>query len=148
MVNRINRFRGDYFYLSNFYNAPVEYKGVHFKNNEAAFQSAKLIGTSAESNRKKFSNMEPSMAKREGRRVVLRSDWEKVKDKVMYDIVKNKFINNPALKNKLLETDDAILTEGNTWNDTYWGYDTKQKRGLNKLGKILMQVRRELKEVD
>ena len=38
----INSFRGKYFFLSNFYMAPVIWEGSHFTNNEAAFQSAKL----------------------------------------------------------------------------------------------------------
>jgi predicted NAD-dependent protein-ADP-ribosyltransferase YbiA (DUF1768 family) len=38
----INKFRGKYFFLSNFYGHPVEYDGLTYKNNEAAFQSAKV----------------------------------------------------------------------------------------------------------
>lgn len=63
----------------------------------------------------------------------------------MFDVVYAKFSGNPTLTKKLLATEDAILVEGNTWHDTYWGYDMRQKRGQNKLGKILMQVRRELR---
>ncbi len=62
----------------------------------------------------------------------------------MYDIVKCKFSMNDGLKEKLLATGNVILVEGNTWNDTYWGYDLNKKQGLNKLGNILMQVRYEL----
>lgn len=145
MVKRIEQFRGQYFFLSNFYDAPVTYLGLTYQNNEAAFQSAKVIGTKQESQRQAFTHLAPNEAKRKGRHVSLRSDWEKTKDQVMYEIVKDKFTNNPDLQEKLLATGNAILTEGNTWHDVYWGYDIRQKRGQNKLGKILMRVRQELK---
>ena len=38
----ISAFRGKYYFLSNFYAAPVVWDGVSYKNNEAAFQSAKV----------------------------------------------------------------------------------------------------------
>lgn len=74
----------------------------------------------------------------------MRSDWEEVKDKVMYEIVLAKFTQNPDLKEKLLATGDEYLEEGNTWGDTIWG--TVDGVGENRLGKILMRVRDELNE--
>ena len=74
----------------------------------------------------------------------MRSDWEEVKDKVMYEIVLAKFTQNPDLKEKLLATGDESLEEGNTWGDTIWG--TVDGVGENRLGKILMRVRDELNE--
>ena len=41
MGQNISAFRGAYDFLSNFYPAPITYNGLVFKNNEAAFQSAK-----------------------------------------------------------------------------------------------------------
>lgn len=141
----INKFRGSNYFLSNFYNAPVKYLGMTYRNNEAAFQSAKVLGTKQANQRIVFTHLEPSEAKHKGRHVTLRADWEQVKDQVMYDIVKAKFSDNTNLKQKLLDTGTAELIEGNTWGDTYWGYDIKQKRGRNELGKTLMRVRNELK---
>lgn len=144
MLTKIDKFKDKYYFLSNYYKAPVIYHGIFFTNNESAFQSAKLIGTKYEYLRRTFSNLPPNLAKRKGRQVVLRPDWEQVKDKVMYDIVKCKFSMNDGLKEKLLATGNVMLIEGNNWNDTYWGYDFDKKQGLNKLGNILMQVRYEL----
>lgn len=144
MNNKIIKFRGSNYFLSNFYEAPVKYLGMTYRNNEAAFQSAKVVNTKHANQRVVFTHLSPDEAKRKGRHVQLRPDWEKVKDQVMYEIVKAKFAANADLKQKLLATGDAELVEGNTWHDTYWGYDIKQKRGHNKLGKILMQVRAEL----
>lgn len=137
----INSFRGKYYFLSNFYDAPVTYEGLTYMNNEAAFQSAKVL---SKQERELFTGLDPSAAKRRGRAVTLRSDWEKVKNQVMYDICKAKFTQNEELKAKLLATGEAHLEEGNTWGDTTWG--TVDGVGENRLGKILMQVRYELKK--
>ena len=145
-MTKITKFRGKNFFLSNFYNAPIKYQGLFYQNDEAAFQSAKVIGTKQENLRKTFTILKANDAKRKGRHVLLRSDWEKVKEQVMYDIVFDKFTRNKDLKAKLLATGNAELIEGNTWHDTYWGYDFSKKRGQNKLGKILMQVRQKILE--
>lgn len=137
----INEFRGKYYFLSNFYIAPVIWEGVRYTNNESAFQSAKLT---SRIERQDFSELDPGAAKRRGRRVQLRHDWEKVKFQIMYEIVKAKFEQNEDLKIKLLETGDEYLEEGNTWGDKIWG--TVKGKGQNNLGKILMRVREELRQ--
>ena len=91
-----------------------------------------------------FSKASPSEAKATGRKIDLRSDWEEVKDKVMYEIVLAKFTQNPDLKEKLLATGNEHLEEGNTWGDTTWG--TVNGIGENRLGRILMKVRKKLQE--
>lgn len=133
----ISEFRGEYYFLSNFYSAPVTYNGMCFENNEAAFQAAKCPERMTE-----FCRLNPSEAKRLGRRVKLRGDWEAVKDTVMYEICKAKFSQNPDLADKLVATKDAELIEGNTWGDRIWG--VCDGVGENRLGKILMRVRAEM----
>lgn len=134
----VNEFRGKYYFLSNFYPAPVTYEGLTYSTNEAAFQSAKTF-----LDRKRFTNLDPLSAKRLGRKVQLRPDWEEVKYNIMYEIVKAKFIQNPDLKEKSLQTGNQHLEERNTWGDKIWG--TVNGTGENALGKILMKVREELK---
>ena len=134
----INEFRGPYYFLSNFFEAPVYYHGLRFRNNEAAFQAMKCPERASE-----FCNLPPNRAKQLGRRVNLRPDWEQVKFDIMYDICRAKFIQNPHLCTQLLKTDDAILVEGNTWNDRIWG--VCKGVGENHLGKILMRLRGELR---
>jgi len=60
----------------------------------------------------------------------------------MTDLVRQKF-SNPQLAKQLLDTKDFELIEGNTWGDTFWGVCSG--KGQNNLGKILMQIRNELK---
>lgn len=141
---KIDSFTGEYYFLSNFYMAPITYDGWDYTNNEAAFQAQK---TSSRILRVQlFSGANPSEAKRQGRSIKLRADWEDVKDNIMYEIVRAKFSQNPDLKEKLLATGDKLLEEGNTWGDVVWG--TVDGVGENRLGKILMRVRSELAEKD
>ena len=140
-MTEINCFRNKYFFLSNYFISIVKYEDMYYSSNEAAFQSVKLLN---KEDRYPFSCLTPHEAKKIGRTVLLRDDWEKIKNKVMYDIVKDKFTRNSLLKYKLLETGNAQLIEGNTWNDTYWGIC--HGKGLNVLGNILMGIRNEFKE--
>ena len=59
-----------------------------------------------------------------------------------------KFRQNPRLRECLLSTQDAVLVEGNTWHDNYWGNcrcrKCRRHKGLNRLGRLLMQVRAEI----
>ena len=141
-ISTIDSFRGKYYFLSNFFPAEVTYNGLTYQNNEAAFQAQK---TYSKEERIEFTTLEPRDAKRRGRRVRLRKDWEQVKDRIMEEIVRAKSSQNEELKEQLLATGDAQLVEGNRWNDRYWGVDIRSGVGENHLGKILMKVRSELK---
>lgn len=136
----INDFRYKYFFLSNFYMAPVEYNGIKYTNSEAAFQAQK---TTDKAERAKFASMSPSDAKRAGRHVKLRKDWEDIKVNVMYEVCRAKFTQNSELKAKLLATGNEMLIEGNTWGDKVWGQVNGE--GMNYLGKCLVRIRDELR---
>ena len=124
--------------MSNFYSTPVLYHGLRFENSEAAFQAAKCPDRMRD-----FCGLNPSEAKRLGRSVELRTDWEAVKYDVMYQICMAKFLQNQDLAQKLIKTGNAELVEGNTWGDTVWG--VCDGVGENNLGKILMRIREELR---
>lgn len=131
-------FDGKNSFLSNFEHSPIELRGFKFANGEAAFQGFKDMSRTAE-----FENLTPSEAKRLGRQVSLRPDWEQVKYGVMYEVVYSKFSQNDDLKDKLLATGNRLLVEGNWWNDKIWG--VSRNKGENHLGIILMRVRDELR---
>lgn len=136
----IEEFQGQYRFLSNFYYCTLTYNGVTYQNSEAAFQAQKVTD---ENYRLKFAKLNPSEAKKLGRHVPLRSDWEEIKDNIMFEVVLAKFASNSELQEKLLETGCEELVEGNTWGDRYWG--KVNGVGQNKLGQILMHVRTLLK---
>lgn len=145
-IDKIDDFRGHFFFLSNFYPCYIKKYGLVFKSTEALYQVAKLdtklrlshIG----SLRKIFSDLTPNQSKVLGQYIPLRKDWDEIKISVMNDILVQKF-QNPILKQKLLETGNAELIEGNTWNDRFWG--VCKGEGENHLGKLLMQIREILK---
>ena len=128
-------FDGDYDFLSNFYECNVTYDGIEYQSSEAAYQAQKC---QSKEERYRFKDLTPMKAKRLGRKVVMRTDWDDIKVDVMRKIVSAKFDQNPDLKQKLLDTKDEELIEGNYWGDTFWGVD---KYGENHLGKILMEIR-------
>lgn len=136
----VNSFAGRYNFLSNFFDAPVTYNGITYRNNEAAFQAQKATCHRLQQD---FSDLQPGQAKRKGRRVALRDDWEQVKDRIMYEICRCKFEQNQDCLNRLIATGEEELVEGNIWNDTYWGVCNGV--GENHLGKILMRIRTELR---
>lgn len=132
----IDRFGGRYAFLSNFYDAPLEYDGIIYANSEAAFQAQKAADPDR---RYDFINISASEAKRLGRRVVMRSDWIEVRYNIMYKVCREKFKQNPQLLELLLDTGDEELVEGNTWGDRTWG--RVNGVGENWLGLILMALR-------
>jgi hypothetical protein len=140
-TDMIDQFDGGYAFLSNFWPGPVVLDRVTYPTVEHAFQAAK---TRNRHERESIAALPtPGAAKRAGRKVTLREDWERVKVGIMEELVRQKFAD-PELAGRLLATGDEELVEGNTWNDRFWGVCRGQ--GLNELGKILMRVRAELRE--
>ena len=140
MDKKINHFTKEYKFLSNFYPCFVYYQGVRFSSSERAYQAAKCED---KTQWKQFQLCQTnSDAKYLGKHVKLRSDWEDIKIKVMYEILKSKF-SDPDLKSKLLDTEGSYLEEGNAHGDKFWG--TVKGEGRNELGKCLMKLREELK---
>lgn len=137
MTQRIDSFVGYHRFLSNFSPHGFYSGDVWYPTNEHYFQAMK---TKDEKERLSIvMATSPGEAKKLGRLVTLRSDWDKIKISVMKIGVKNKFDQNPSIKQLLMETGDAELIEGNTWKDTFWGVCNGV--GENWLGKILMDLR-------
>ena len=133
----INNFKSEpYTFLSNMYPCVVEYNKNKYRSVEHAFQAAKSLDTKEQY--LVWKTPSPYDAKKVGRKLTLRADWEDVKISIMEDLIHQKFMN-PDLRNKLLATGDAELVEGNNWNDYFWG--KVNGKGLNWLGKILMKER-------
>lgn len=136
----IDRFDGEYNFLSNFYMAEVIFEGQIYPSSEHAFQAAKSLDPIDRTKIRKTKT--PGNSKRMGREIKLRHDWDNIKYDVMLTIVRDKFTRHKDLAEKLLATENAVLIEGNTWGDRTWG--VVNGKGKNWLGKILMQVRNEI----
>lgn len=141
MMEKISSFQGNFRFLSNFYPAEVEFEGMIYPTVEHAYQAAKTLDFNE---RKRISGaITPGMAKRMGRQLAIRKDWNNIKLEVMEKLVYKKFSSHKHLMLLLLDTKGKILEEGNNWKDRFWGVD-EQGNGLNHLGKILMKVRGDL----
>jgi len=139
----ITDFRKENRWISNFEKCEIVYEGLAYGSTEAAYQSAK---TNDMEIRKLFCSMTPKQAMIYGREIInIRDDWEQVKYNVMYDVNFYKFTHHEYLKEKLLATEEAMLIEGNTWGDIFWG--VCDSIGENNLGKILMKIRSEIKKI-
>lgn len=135
----IIQFQGEHRWLSNFWPVDVMFEGICYKSTENAYQAAK---TTEPTLRAIFMNCKPGEAKRAGKSLPIRSDWESVKLSIMEDLLRQKFWQ-PEFREKLLATGDCQIIEGNHWNDTFWG--VCKGRGENNLGKIIMRIREELR---
>jgi len=134
MTDKIDSFRGEHFFLSNFY---IEPDGTCV---EMEFQASKC--TNDTDIQFVMGSATPGEAKKRGRQVELRLDWEKIKVGQMLSLLRHKF-SNPILGAMLLATGDTLLVEGNGWGDTFWG--VCNGKGKNMLGVLLMVVRSELR---
>jgi len=125
-------------WLSNFYPAPVTFEAYTYASVEHAYQAAKTLD---DGERELFRDAQTtaSIAKKLGKKVTVRADWDMVRLGTMEDLVWQKFSTHPDLAEKLLSTGDAEIEEGNWWNDRFWG--VCKGVGENNLGKILMRVR-------
>ena len=140
-------FKGKYEFLSNFYivKNPIYYDGHYFQTTEHAYQAYKTLDLKQLEAIKNCSS--PGEAKRlasNSKKTKLRSDWEKIKLPLMYDLLVDKFRGNPALSKMLYSLYGYHLEEGNWWHDNFWGncYCEKCKdiTGKNVLGKMLMRL--------
>lgn len=145
----IDSFQGYYRFLSNFWVAMVFYDDRAWPSSEHAFQAMKTLDKDQQEAIRVCKS--PGAAKKFGRKVTIRGDWDEIKVGIMADIVREKFKQNPLLLRRLLGTGEQILIEGNTWHDQAWGDCNCNKRiecqaqGQNHLGEILMKVREELR---
>lgn len=142
-VINFNRLKKPYGEFSNFAPYQINIGGKVWPTSEHYFQSQK---SDDQFYQKEILNADtPEIAAQLGRRkeVKIRSDWEEIKDEVMFVAILAKFTQHPYLKELLLSTEDALLVE-HTKRDSYWG-DGGDGSGQNMLGKILMRVREELR---
>jgi ribA/ribD-fused uncharacterized protein len=130
--------------FSNFDPHGVEMDGMWWPTIEHYFQAQKFHDAAYREKIRGAHN--PGQAKSLGssRKMILRSDWEEVKDEIMYQACLKKFQTHVEVRELLLSTGEEELVE-NAPGDYYWGCG-KNGTGLNKLGNILMRVREELRE--
>ena len=135
----ITEFSGEYRWLSNFYPCVLYYNYQKFLNSEAAYQCQKCAN---EEDKAQFSFLKAGPAKRMGRAIEVRSDWNDIKVQEMEEITFLKYMQNKELREKLIATFPEDIIEGNRWGDTFWG--VCDQVGANVLGQILMNLREDI----
>lgn len=142
----IDRFDGNHRFLSNFHEgaAPVAYRG-YWRTAEHAYQAAKSYDPAHVERVRQATT--PGQAKRAGREAVLVPHWDTTKVLVMWQVLVAKFGGQDySLWARLVDTRPALLVEGNTWHDQFWGdcacgREACAGAGENWLGRLLMVVR-------
>lgn len=163
--------KSPYYEFCNFYPSEIEYKGRKYQTSEHAYQSQKFTNNiyyldlvaNSDTPNKCFSLANQKKGRFTSKWFVNKNiygsltvneaidnsllynfkpieNWENLKDQIMFEIVYCKFSQNLRLKEILLNTGDQILVE-NSPRDNYWGIGS-EGNGQNKLGKILMYVRK------
>jgi len=135
----ILEFQGEYRWLSNFAPVLIQLPDGDYPSVEHAYQAEKTIDP-VERRFIRTANS-PGEAKRRGRRVTIRPDWDDIKVDVMYRLVQCKFKQEPY-RSRLIATGSREIVEGNRWGDTFWGMC--HGKGTNMLGKLIMEVRSEI----
>lgn len=139
-MTKIDSFKGNYEFLSNFAPCYIRYEGVLYTSVECAFQAAKVSDINI---KKQIAQLTPKDAKKYGKKVKLRSDWNNVRIDIMRDLLKIKFNDDHfGYRQKLVNTGDSYIEEGNKHHDTFWG--VCNGIGENHLGKLIMEIREEL----
>jgi len=141
---RFHRLTDDYGCFTNFARYPIVFDGLVWPTTEHCFQAQKFRDPEyAERIRCAVS---PSLAARLGRcrEVALRDGWDRVRDLVMRSVVTAKFLQHPDLAGRLLATGDRQLVE-DTPGEMHWG-DGGGRGGLNVNGRILMDIRRQIRQ--
>lgn len=144
-------------YLSNWYLSDFTVDGKKFTSAEQymMYSKAAMFGDS-DMAEKIMSTDDVGKIKYYGRCVKNFDDtvWVSRREETVYKGVLQKFLQNPELAKKLLDTGEQTIAECAV-HDRIWGiglsmqdenrFDTKKWEGLNLLGRVLMRVRSELK---
>ena len=140
VIDRFTKEAG-YEFLSNFHPSTIRFEGVLYPTVEHAYQASKSLDPKVRDLIRRART--PADAKKLGQGMSVRPDWSEIKLEIMKRLIHEKF-ENPFLRPKLLETEDAELILNNRWNDRFWG--VCRGSGENWLGKILMEERERIKE--
>lgn len=141
MAIKFYRIPDNFGFCSNFARTKIFIYGHWWETVEHAYQAMKTLNVADQDAIRKAKT--PKEARELGQTVQLRPDFDKVKDTIMKECVLAKFVQHQDLMMRLFSSDDEELIEDSPV-DWYWGCG-KDGTGKNMLGKILMEVREELR---
>ena len=133
--------------FSNFSPHGIQLQGMHWSTVEHYYQAQKFVGTADAAlipviHVVQTAAQAAALGRDRTRQV--RPDWEQVKTQVMREAVLKKFVTHTDIQAILISTGNQLIVE-NSPTDYYWGCG-REKTGQNHLGKILMDVRKEIRQ--
>ena len=130
-------------YLANYSNHGFTKDGVYYKTAEHYYQASKF--DDEEIRKKIICSKTPKEASNIGRdrNNIRKKNCRNKKLDDMYEAVYLKFSQNKDIRSKLIETRNEEIREMTT-KESYWGIGPDLD-GLNNIGKILMRVRKKIK---
>ena len=147
-VTQVFFYEQDFYVLSNFSAFTLKWKGLRFDTSEAAYHWEKFYDVNQGQHIKRMIQHAPSA--HEAYRIASecksqrRPDWDAVKVGIMRDILREKARQHEYVHRKLLATGDRELVE-DSWRDDFWGWGPNRD-GQNMLGKLWMEIRKELRD--
>lgn len=141
--NPIKGFRGEYRFLSNFYDCAYSDGSINFFCSEQGYMFEKSCDP--EYRKRILACTSAYQCKTVGRHAKLNEDWDSIKRyEAMLKHLRLKFAV-PAMRDLILATQNRYLEETNYHYDVHWGVSAQSGKGQNHLGRLLMCVREELK---
>ena len=144
MNDAIGFYPREFYPLDNFSSFKVEYNGYLYASLEEAFQSTLFLPDYPEISEK----IKNSHSAHEAQKIMF-DNIDKVKYTneeqvlIMEKLLRLKLEQNPYVKKKLLQTKDYLIVEDSP-KDAFWGWGLNRD-GENRLGKLWMKLREELK---
>lgn len=132
-------------WLSNMTYVNIYFDGILYPSTENFYQAMKY---KEQPIRRIISKMTPQDAKKYSRENYMtneRMESASGRIRVMTYAQRQKYAID-EFQQKLLLTGNCHIEEGNWWNDKFWGTDIKTREGENHLGKIIMNLRKEIQD--
>ena len=127
-------------FLLNSYPVTISFEGLLYPSVDHAYQASKTDDIKI---RELIKKSKISEVKKLGRSLQIRDEWVKSRIDIMRMLIREKF-QNPFLRHLLLCTGNLSLINDNLRNEKFWGMF--KGNGENWLGKILEEVREEIKK--
>jgi ribA/ribD-fused uncharacterized protein len=134
----------EFYVFSNFSSFMLEWKGKLWPTSEHAYHSEKFEDESMKEEIRNARSAHAALKYAEANKDKRKENWDEIKLQVMKEILHAKVEQHPYVLKKLLESGDRELIE-DSWRDSYWGWGP-DKDGENHLGKLWMEVRKEVVE--
>ena len=134
--------------FSNFSPHEIYLQGTSWSTVEHYYQAQKFVGTiDAALVQMIYTAQTPEEAAALGRdrTRLVRPEWEQVKTEVMREAILKKFLTHRDIQAILISTENELIVE-NSPCDYFWGCG-EDKTGDNHLGRILMSVRQEIRQL-